>query len=82
MLPVLNRQLVCAVRTAASAATAAKPVAGTRVKTFEIYRYNPDNPSSKPTIQVIFHNRKMKQSDCFRNTMLIWIPADRWYLML
>ncbi|KAI6184344.1 Succinate dehydrogenase [ubiquinone] iron-sulfur subunit, mitochondrial [Aphelenchoides bicaudatus] len=42
--------LVSIVRTAATA-SAAKPAVGTRVKTFEIYRYNPDNPSSKPALQ-------------------------------
>ncbi|KAI6208182.1 Succinate dehydrogenase [Aphelenchoides besseyi] len=41
---------VCVVR-AASTATAAKPVTGTRVKTFEIYRYNPDKPDTKPSLQ-------------------------------
>lgn len=52
--------LVSIVRSAPSAASvvrstssaAAKPIAGTNVKTFEIYRYNPDNPASKPTLQV------------------------------
>lgn len=34
-----------------AASTTAK---GARVKTFEIYRYNPDNAGSKPTMQVSF----------------------------
>ncbi|KAI6227814.1 Succinate dehydrogenase [Aphelenchoides besseyi] len=41
---------ICVVR-AASTAAAAKPVTGTRVKTFEIYRYNPDKPDIKPSLQ-------------------------------
>ncbi|KAI6242987.1 Succinate dehydrogenase [ubiquinone] iron-sulfur subunit, mitochondrial [Aphelenchoides fujianensis] len=41
---------ICFVR-AASTATAAKPASGTRVKTFEIYRYNPDKADAKPTLQ-------------------------------
>jgi hypothetical protein len=53
MLAVCNRQLIfSAVRGAASAAAATKPVSGVRVKTFEIYRYNPDDSSSKPKLQV------------------------------
>lgn len=55
MLSVCNRQLVFSIaRGAASAASAAKPATGARVKTFEIYRYNPDDPNSKPTLQVLF----------------------------
>lgn len=43
------RTSVQAVRAASTAA--AKP-SGANIKTFEIYRYNPDQPGAKPALQV------------------------------
>lgn len=39
----------------ASAATAAAPT-GKRIKTFEIYRFNPEEPGAKPKLQVGLFN--------------------------
>lgn len=47
MLRVQSASITC-LRAASSKAK------GARIKTFEIYRYNPDKTGSKPTMEVIF----------------------------
>uniref|UniRef100_A0A914VIY9 Uncharacterized protein n=1 Tax=Plectus sambesii TaxID=2011161 RepID=A0A914VIY9_9BILA len=37
--------------TTRSAATAAKAAASPRIKSFEIYRFNPEQPGAKPSLQ-------------------------------
>ncbi|VDN34465.1 unnamed protein product [Gongylonema pulchrum] len=45
---VVSQMVRCA------SATAAAPPTGKRIKTFEIYRYNPEKPGAKPEMQVSF----------------------------